>query len=90
MSCQIRDYQGAPLKLTALFHFLLPYQLFAKPVREMERLPRVSERGQKRGLIRVRGGGGVLEQGNYKETGGEKCSDSKRSQSKKEGRIADN
>lgn len=56
MSCQIRDYQGAPLKLTALFHFLLPYQLFAKPVREMERLPRVSERGQKGADTSERGG----------------------------------
>lgn len=43
------DYQGAPLKHTAaLFHLLLPHQLFAKPVREMERVSRVSEGGQNR------------------------------------------
>lgn len=56
VSCQIKDYQGAPLKLTAtLFHFLLPHHLFARPVREMERVSRVLEGGQN-GLERERRG----------------------------------
>lgn len=37
---EVSDY-GLPKLTAALFHLLLPHQLFAKPVREMERVPRV-------------------------------------------------
>lgn len=49
MSCQIKDYHGAPLTLTAaLFHFMPLHQLFTKPAKEMERVPGESWRREGR------------------------------------------
>lgn len=58
MSCQIMDYQGAPLKLTAaLFHLLLPHQLLAETCqRDGESTKSLSSDEGQNGVERVRRG----------------------------------
>lgn len=72
MSCQIKDYQGAPLRLTAaLLHSPAPAFL-EKPVREMERASSEGWREEREGWAR-RGEGwwrdGKIEMTQWKKEG---------------------
>lgn len=96
MSCQIKDYHGAPLTLTAaLFHFMPLHQLFTKPAKEMERVPGECWRGkgQNRGAAKSEGRDKVLtkwEPDNYRDAVRGKRADIQRLEGRMRRRMADN